>query len=157
MASVVIDTLKKRNDFGKPTYIDLRLDIKQNYTLDPKLASKDTILDIVASYDLDAVKNSLYNLFTTIPGQKILNPIYGLNLYQFLFSGITDSNARAMGTLILDGITRFEPRLEVKKIYILPDIENQTYFIGLRLNVPSLNIYGAEIKGTLSESGYYFN
>jgi phage baseplate assembly protein W len=157
MASVIIDTLKKRNDYGKPTYIDIRLDLKQNYTLNPKLASKDTVRDIIASFDLDAVKNSLFNLFTTIPGQKILNPIYGLNLYQFLFTGVTDSNSRAMGTLILDGITKFEPRLQVKKIYILPDIENQTYFIGLRLDVPSLNTYGVELKGTLSESGYYFN
>lgn len=157
MAVIKIDSLKVNKDKDKPLYTDIRLDLKQNYTLDPRLESKDVVKDILASYDMEAIKNSLFNLFTTIPGQKILNPIYGLNLAQFLFNGITETNARSMGNVILEGIYKFEPRLEVKKIRIFPDIENQTYEIGLRLDVPSLNIIGIELKGSLSESGFYFN
>ena len=156
MSSIVIDTLKVK-DKGKPIYVDIELDLKQNYAKSPRLNSKNVIKDLVASYDVDAVKNSLFNLFTTIPGQKILNPIYGLNLLQFVFTGITEINANLMGNLILEGIGKFEPRLEVKKIFIFPDIENQTYEIGLRLDVPSLNIIGITLKGKLSESGFYFN
>jgi len=106
---------------------------------------------------MDAVKNSLYNLFTTVPGQKRLNPVYGLNLLQFVFTGITTQNANTLGNLLLEGIRRFEPRVEVKKINVFADIENQTYEIGLRLSVPSLNINEVALKGLLSESGYYFN
>jgi phage baseplate assembly protein W len=154
MAALVIDTLSRRKG-ELPIYTDLRLDLELNYTKDPRLKSGEIIKDIQASYDIEAIKNSLFNLFTTIPGQKILNPIYGLNLFQFLFSGITDENARAMGEIILRGIQKYEPRVDVAKIFVAPDPDNNTYEIGLQLNVPSLNIEGLSLKGVLSESGYY--
>ena len=156
MASVVINTLKAREN-NQPIYSDLKLDLKMNFVLDPRLESKDTVKDIEASYDIEAVKNSLVNLFTTVPGQKILNPVYGLNLLQFVFTGITAQNANSLGNLILEGIRRFEPRIEIRKINVFPDVENQTFEIGLRLDVPSLNIKDVTLRGALSESGYYFN
>lgn len=156
MASIVINGLKA-TEKNKPIYTDLKLDLQTNFIDDPRLESKDTIKDLVVSNNMDAVKNSLYNLFTTVPGQKILNPVYGLNLLQFVFTGITTQNANTLGNLLLEGIRRFEPRVEVKKINVFPDIENQTYEIGLRLSVPSLNINEVALKGVLSESGYYFN
>lgn len=157
MAAIIIDQLKARDTYSKPLYVDLKLDLQQSTVSDPRLESKDTTKDIIASTDIEAIKNSLFNLFTTIPGQKILNPIYGLNLIQFIFDEISDLKARSIGQLILNGINRFEPRLTVKKIFVIPDIDNQTYEIGLKLDVPSLNIDGISLKGVLSESGYYFN
>lgn len=157
MGAIVIDQLKARDNVKKALYTDIAFDLKIGYIKNPRLESKNTITDILVSNDIEAVKNSLFNLFTTAPGQKILNPVYGLNLLQFIFNGITDINARSMGRIILNGINKFEPRLVVKKIYVIPDIENQTYEIGLRLDVPSLNITGLSLKGVLSESGYIFN
>jgi phage baseplate assembly protein W len=157
MASVVIDTLKIVDNKNKFIYKDLNLDLKLDYILEPTVNSKKTIRDITAAEDIEAVKNSIFNLFTTMPGQKILNPIYGLNLLQFVFNGITETGARMMGDLIFKGITKFEPRVTVKKVYIFPDIENQNYEIALRLDVPSLNIQGITIKGKLSDSGFYLN
>jgi phage baseplate assembly protein W len=154
MAAIIIENLSNKKG-GKPTYTDLRLDLKLNYTYDPRLESKDIIKDIEASYDIEAITNSLQFLFTTIPGQKILNPVYGLNLLQFLFTGITEDNARAMGEIIYRGILKYEPRVDVKKVYVFPDPENQTYEIGLKLDVPTLNIEGLPLKGVLSESGFY--
>ena len=154
MAAIVIDELKARDNYSKPLYTDIKLDLKTDTYRDPRLESKLTIKDISASYNLDAIKNSLFNLFTTMPGQKILNPIYGLNLMQFIFTGITEVNARTIGELILNGIKKFEPRIEIKKIYVVPDYENHLYEIGLLLDVPTLNINGISLKGTLSESGY---
>jgi phage baseplate assembly protein W len=113
--------------------------------------------DIVADRDINAIKNSLFNIFTTIPGQKILNPIFGLNLMYFLFSGISTENGKILGETILKGITKFEPRVSVDYINVLTDIENQQYTIDLFISVPTLNIKGISLKGTLAESGFYFN
>ena len=157
MASVVIDTLKIVDNKNKFIYKDINLDLKLDYILEPTVNSKKTVRDVTASEDVEAVKNSIFNLFTTMPGQKILNPIYGLNLLQFVFNGITETGARMMGDLIFKGITKFEPRVNVKKVFILPDVENQNYEIALRLDVPSLNIQGITIKGKLSDSGFYLN
>jgi len=155
MGAIVIDELKKLRN--RPKYTDLKLDLKKDYVYDPKLNNENVIKDLQVSYDLQAIKNSLFNLFTTMPGQKILNPVYGLNLYQFLFAPISEDNAQAIGDTILKGIQKYEPRLEVVKIYVVPDIDNNTYVIGLKLNVPSLNIVGIGLKGILSDSGYYMS
>jgi phage baseplate assembly protein W len=155
MASIYIDELKKTEN--KPLYIDLKLDLNPNYVKKPRLQSFDNIIDLKASYDLEAIYNSIFNIFTTMPGQKILNPTFGLNLNQFLFTAITEDNATLIGELILQGIQRYEPRVVVRKVYVIPDPDENTYQIGLRLDVPTLNITGIPLKGSLSESGYYIN
>ena len=78
-------------------------------------------------------------------------------LLQFLFTGITTANARLLGDTILQGLTRFEPRLSVDNINITTNTDEQQYIIDLIISAPSLNISNLEIKGTLAESGYYFN
>lgn len=157
MASIVIKDLNRLPDTRRYTYTDLEVDLKIDYTKTNSLNNIREQKDIVADYDVNAVKNSIFNIFTTIPGQKLLNPIFGLNLLQFLFTGITSANAKLLGDTILSGITKFEPRVSVDRINVATDIENQQYIIGLVLSIPSLNITGLEVKSTLSESGYYFN
>lgn len=153
MAAIVIDTLKAVRT--EPLYTDLKLDLGVNFVRDPRIESKDVIKDIKVSNNLEAIKNSIFNIFSTMPGQKILNPVFGLNLLQFLFTGVTEENAQLMGETILSGLQKYEPRVTVQKIYVVPDAENNTYQIGLRLDVPSLNIKGLALKGIVSESGYY--
>jgi phage baseplate assembly protein W len=155
MAAIVIDT------FG-PTvsgsiYKDLKLDLKLNYTQNTQLLKRREIKDIQISEDVDAIKNSLFNLFTTMPGQKILNPIYGLNLTQYLFTGISTSNARIIGETINRGISQFEPRIRLVKLNIETDYDNNQYNISMIISVPSLNVNNVLLNSILGESGYYFN
>jgi hypothetical protein len=157
MASIVITDLNKFPDERDYTYSDLELDLSIAYTKSNQLNSYKEQKDISADYDVNAIKNSIFNIFTTMPGQKILNPVFGLNLLYFLFDGISSTNARLLGDTILKGLNRFEPRIRVDNIEITTDFDNQQYTIDLFLSVPSLNITGLQVKGTLAESGYYFN
>jgi phage baseplate assembly protein W len=157
MASIVITELNKFPKERDYTYKDLEVDLTIDYTKTNPLNNFKEQRDIVVDYDVAAIKNSIFNIFTTIPGQKILNPIFGLNLLYYLFTGITAENARMLGDTILKGITKFEPRVTVDNINITTDYDNQQYTIDLFLSVPSLNIKGLQVKGTLAESGYYFN
>lgn len=157
MASIVITELNKFPKERDYTYKDLEVDLEIDYTKTNPLNNFKEQRDIVVDYDVSAIKNSIFNIFTTIPGQKILNPTFGLNLLYYLFTGITAENARMLGDTILKGITRFEPRVTVDNIDITTDYDNQQYTIDLFLSVPSLNIKGLQVKGTLAESGYYFN
>jgi len=157
MASIVITELNKFPVQRKYLYTDLEVDLKLDYTKTNPLNNYKEEKDIVVDRDIAAIKNSIFNIFTTAPGQKILNPIFGLNLMYFLFNGISSANGRLLGETILKGITKFEPRVTVDNINVTTDIENQQYTIDLFLSVPTLNIIGLEVKGTLAESGYYFN
>jgi phage baseplate assembly protein W len=157
MSAFVIKNLNRLPKKRDHTYIDLELDLKINYSRNSSLNNINEQKDIRADYDINAIKNSIFNIFTTIPGQKILNPIFGLNLYFYLFNGISYNNGKMLGETILKGLTRYEPRVTVDNINITTDIENQQYTIDMILSVPTLNIEGLEVKGTLSESGFYFN
>ena len=157
MSAFVIKNLNRLPKKRDHTYIDLELDVKIDYSRNSSLNNINEQKDIRADYDINAIKNSIFNIFTTIPGQKILNPIFGLNLYFYLFNGISYNNGKMLGETILKGLTRYEPRVTVDNINITTDIENQQYTIDMILSVPTLNIEELEVKGTLSESGFYFN
>ena len=155
MAAIVL------NSFSAPAsgalYKDLLLDLKIGYTQDIELQKRREIKDLQRSDDLGAIKNSLLNLFTTMPGQKILNPIYGLNLMQYLFVPVSPSQAQIIGESIFSGIKKFEPRVQVRNINVEANIDENQYTISLLLDVPSLSIQGVTINGSLNDSGYYFN
>ena len=114
------------------------------------------IKDLKTDYDLDAIKNSLFNLFTTLPGQKILNPVYGLNLMQFIFTNLSEANARLIGKVIFEGTELFEPRVNILNINVDVNYDQNQYTINMRVNVPSLNLSNISIKGVLKDSGFYF-
>lgn len=132
MASITIDNLKKTyNNSTSVTYTDLHLDVIGYPVNTPR--------DILVDNDIDAIKNSISNLFNTIPGQKLLSPNYGLSLMQYLFEPVTTSTANIIGETILNGITRFEPRVVVDKIKVSGNSDDKQYTITLIIRVPLLS------------------
>ena len=82
------------------TYLDLHLDLVQMKTVGLGLSEAESG-DILIDYDLGAIKNSIRNIFTTKKGQKILNPDFGCSLEQYLFTPISEANAKVIGGEIL--------------------------------------------------------
>jgi len=155
MAAIVLDTFSAPEE--GPLYTDLLLDLKVDYTQNTQLEKRREIKDLQRSEDIGAIKNSLFTLFTTMPGQKILNPIYGLNLMQYLFVPVSVSQAQIIGESIFTGIKKFEPRVAIRNINVEADVENNQYSIAMIISVPSLSINEVTLVGVLNESGYYFN
>lgn len=155
MAAVVLDKFSAPQQGS--LYTDLLLDLKINYTQNTELKKRREIRDIQISRDIGAIKNSLFTLFTTMPGQKILNPTYGLNLMQYLFTSVSTSQAQIIGEAIFTGISKFEPRVRVRNINVDTNFDENQYSITMTIDVPSLDIFGVSLVGTLTESGYYFN
>lgn len=150
------------NSVNAPTKVDknyifkdLALDLQLAYTQNKQAHKLSEIKDAVADYDMNAIRNSIFNLFTTIPGQKILNPAYGLNLVQFLFIPITSNNAQMMGEHIQSGITNYEPRVTIQQIGIQQQPDQSQYTISLALFIPVLK-QSVKLAGILNNSGFYY-
>lgn len=147
----------KLDSFKKPTisttssrvYSDLHLDIAED-----KSVGNTVLRDIKADYDLAAISNSLTNLFNTIPGQKLLAPTYGLDLSRFLFEPVSEATGRAIGDAIVSGITTFEPRVRVVRVYVKGIPDDYSYEITLIISIPSLNIKEISISGDLTQQGF---
>lgn len=152
MATIYIDNLIKPRQVNSPVtvpstpvkpnqyvYNDLHLDLTMGNNvgngLNPKGAS-----DIKTDYDSQAIRNSISNIFNTLPGQKILNPYFGCNLGQFLFEKIDEARAKIIGNTILDNINRFEPRIQVLQIQVQPHSLEQLYYVLLVFKVLNIGV-----------------
>lgn len=154
-----LESFTKSDDEKQNLYLyrDLHLDIKQNSILTENSLFKTPVTtDIEIDYDEGAIKNSLINLFSTMPGQRLLVPEYGLNLAQFLFTPITRTRAREIGEKIVNGVEKYEPRVSILNVNVDPREEDNMYIIDLGLKVPRLSNSSVNFSGILKQPGFSF-
>jgi phage baseplate assembly protein W len=135
----------------KISFLDLVPEVYYN-----KQLIKNVILkDVQGSYDLQAIKNSIINIFLTSPGQKILNPEFGLDLRRYLFEPVNSSTAYMIKYDIDTKLPEQEPRIELLNVNVDAITDEQEYYIAMQINIPSLNAYGITLKSLLNSNGYY--
>ena len=158
MSSINFNSFKNVNySQKKNTYTDMYLDLDQEpfEILIGNRSVKGTGRDMKVAYDLNAIRNSIVNLFNTLPGERLLLPDYGCDLRQFIFEPITDSNARFIGRTITRAIEQWEPRVTLVSMNIDAYIERAEYDITLVLEVPFLQRgEKLNITGTLNRQGF---
>ena len=132
-----LERLAKTYTEQKYLYKDLAFDLTKSELLAPGFNVPVPQSDIKASFDAAAIRNSLQNLFNTRPGQRFLFPEYGLDLHQFLFLPVTDAVASAIRDVMVRGIQRFEPRVTVQNIIVVPDSDSSTFNITIILVLPA--------------------
>ena len=92
--------------------------------------------------NLIAIKQSIHNIFTWQPGERIINPEFGSKLRSYLYEGITDYNQEQIMAEIRHCFSEWEPRAQLDKVINLTDAddrENNTVRIEIQYSVPSLN------------------
>lgn len=135
-----LDQVSKNYTAQQYLYKDLSLDITQTKIESPGYRLSIPGTDIKASFDLNAIKNSLQNLFNTKPGQRFLFPTYGLDLNQFLFQPITQTNGNIIGSKIFSAVNKFEPRVKPRQVNVILDPDNNQYIINIIIDIPELNV-----------------
>lgn len=123
-------TPSTRVEVVKNVYTDLHLDIVIAKSIGIGNTPSDSN-DILVDNDLEAIKNSVRNIFSTRKGQKLLTPEFGSSLEQYLFEPITEIYARAIGDDILTSLEKYEPRIEVLKVLVLPNPDQNQYNISV--------------------------
>ena len=156
MASINLTEYKKKINSlsSRPyTYVDMALDMAPKLLNLDLLRGSDNFRDIEVSYDEVAIKNSLINIFNTIPGQRFLLPLFGCNLIAYLFQPISESYARIIGDEILRAIELWEPRVTVENVDVYGDPEEHQYTITVKITIPNLKIR-TNLTGILSKDGF---
>ena len=159
MPSINLDILTNVNAERNNTnvYTDLTLDLAIGSTANNQLYKDQQILDIQADTNLGAIYNSISNIITTNPGQKPLNPLFGIGFGDMLFLPVTDSRALSIGNAIYQGIQRYEPRVTILNVNVTPDSDTQQYIITLSISVPRFSSQQVTVVGVLDKAGFYFN
>ena len=96
---------------------------------------------IQKSVNVAAVFNSLRNIFTWIPGERILLPDFGSRLRELLYEQITEYNVEQIISEIKSVCLKYEPRVNIVKIVnvsSVDDTENNTVRLEIIFTIPSL-------------------
>lgn len=158
MGSINFNNLKKSTyKEQKYVYADLHLDLEQEPF---EVAIGNRVIrgggkDIKIAYDLNAIRNSILNLFNTIPGHRFLLPDYGCDLRQFLFEPISESTGYNIGRTIRENIEKWEPRVTLLNINIDAYPDRNEYVITMVLEIPFLQKNEKlNLKGLLNSQGF---
>jgi len=158
MSSINLNSLENTTlNEEKYTYVDFHLDFSENL-IGAATNFNQTIgngRDVAVSFDLNAIRNSLTNLFNTIPGERFLLPEYGSDLRRYVFDPISESSGRRIGREIQTSIDKWEPRVSLTKLDIVGHHDRNEYEITMVLAVPFLT-EPLNLEGILTRDGYIF-
>lgn len=92
--------------------------------------------------NVNAVKNSLRQIFTWQLGERIINPDFGSDLKKYLYEPITDENQERIVAEIRQCVLRWEPRVVIDRVVRttqVDDIENNTVKLNIYYRIKGLN------------------
>ena len=91
--------------------------------------------------NVNAIRNSLHQIFTWIPGERILNPEFGSNLRKLLYEGITQFNVEQIMAEIRHCVSIWEPRVQITRVVNVgtpEDTEDNVVHIDVQYTIPGL-------------------
>lgn len=86
-----------------------------------------------------AIRQSLFNIMNTSPGQRPLNPTFGANLARFLFDPFDEETGNKIGETLRRAFSEWETRITLRKIRIELDIDNSEYIINVTYLIKETN------------------
>jgi phage baseplate assembly protein W len=75
--------------------------------------------------DEQIIKNDILQLLMTLPGERVYNPTFGVNLRNVVFEQLDDELITKLKSEISTQIARFDPRVIVNSVSIDKDEANQ--------------------------------
>ena len=112
----------------------------ESYTDVPFRIQPNAVGDVGPTNALTAIRQSLFNILNTSPGQRVINPSFGCNVRQYLFEPLDDQTAGRLGQTIKNAFENFERRITITRVNVVIDEGNQTYRVTVFYFVPSLSV-----------------
>ncbi len=143
------------NRKGKNSYIfsDFHLDLTQDQVTKNKVNSDIvTGSDIASDVDQKAVLNSVRNIITQ---RRHLNPKFGINIRKYIGQPVSNIIGNAIGDEIDKGLKLFEPRVNLTKLVIAPNYDQNSYHVYLFLEMPNFPNNTINVLGVLDKIGEF--
>lgn len=82
-------------------------------------------------YGSDAIRQSLHNIFSTIPGERLFRPDFGLDLNSFVFAPINQVTALRLRNLLTYSVPQWDSRIQVvaSQTSVVADEDESSYTI----------------------------
>jgi len=106
---------------------------------------------------IDVIKQNVKNIILTNPGERVMDPDFGVGISRFLFEQVGTFEAQLV-TRIRSQLIKYAPFIKVDNIDIGTDGENAV-FVDINYFIPSLNIndnFNTTVKTDISTGGPKF-
>lgn len=91
--------------------------------------------DVRDMMNIQAIENSLSNIFQTMPGSRRMLPPFASPAYGLLFEQIDDMTAERIGYMLLASIEKWETRIQVSNINVDPREDDNMYIVTLTYTI----------------------
>ena len=107
--------------------------------LDLSFAAHPQTQDVLKKVDSNAVKQSLETLLNTNLGERLFEPTLGSPLRNLLFEPVDAITTMAIKRSIENTISRYEPRIILELVDVVPFEDDNAYEISLYFTVIGIN------------------
>jgi len=91
--------------------------------------------DLNKNSNINAIKNSIRNILQTRKMERRMLPEFGASLEQLLFEPIDESTAKKIGTLMIEEVEFWDPRVHIENIDVIADEDNFRYDINMMYSI----------------------
>lgn len=147
-----ISNLSSKNSGRNYVFADLNLQFLQRQVSGNKRNNDISAgIDLVIDYDRQAVENSIYNILF----QKRYLTEMDVNLKKYIGEPISEFRAVAIGETIERALFLYEPRITLEKLYIVPNVEQSTYYISMIVKFVNFNNSSVNLNASLTQNGTF--
>ena len=94
-----------------------------------------TTKDLQVLKNETAIRRSVRNIVETIPTERFFNSIFGSDVRSSLFDFVDFGTASVIQSQIETAITNFEPRVEILKIDVEPNMDANAFYVTIVFNI----------------------
>jgi hypothetical protein len=76
---------------------------------------------VVTATGVEDVRQSLWVLFSTVPGERVMLPTYGCSLWRMVFRGITTTATTEIAGAVSQAVIEWEPRVDLEGVQVTAD------------------------------------
>lgn len=91
--------------------------------------------DVQDMTDIDAIYNSLTNIFETFQGRRRMLQEFALPIYGILFEPVDEITSYRLGEMVLEAVKRWEKRIQVDNIEVIARPDSNEYRISLEFRI----------------------
>lgn len=70
--------------------------------------------------DEENIRQSIYVILNTIPGERVMRPQFGCEIHELLFAPANEETAATAERYVTESLNRWEPRITVRGVYVTP-------------------------------------
>ena len=92
--------------------------------------------DVSLSQYEENVKESIWIILSTAPGERLMHPDFGCNIHELIFAPNDASTAGLARFYVEDALVRWEPRIDVEAVEVQADLSKpELLLISIRYQV----------------------